>query len=133
LNILLRRNGLISTERTLHVMKCLLKEIHVQSLIQSDRNLIFNILKFVLTEQRVVDLIKSDRFETDFVYSVIQAIDGEKDPRNLLVSFESLRLMCQQLNLGPFVEETFDVFACYFPIDFNPVRALSSFSIKGPM
>jgi DNA repair/transcription protein MET18/MMS19 len=129
LNILLRRQPLttdqtshtISLPQSLHIIKCILKEIHVQSLIQPDRNLIFNMIKYVLTNSQIVELIKTDRYETDFVYSVIQAVDGEKDPRNLLVSFEILRSMCQQLSLGPFVEETFDVFACYFPIDFTPV------------
>jgi DNA repair/transcription protein MET18/MMS19 len=133
LNILLRRQPLgtsssdqhtISLEKSLHIIKCMLKEIHVQSLIQSDRNLIFNMIKFALANRPIVELIKTDRYETDFVYSVIQAVDGEKDPRNLLVSFESLRSMCQQLSLGPFVEETFDVFACYFPIDFSPVNII---------
>lgn len=44
------------------------------------------------------------------------------DPRNLMICFECLRLMCQELKLGPFVEETFEIFACYFPIDFTPVK-----------
>lgn len=35
--------------------------------------------------------------------------------------FDCIRLICHNLNLGPFVEEMFEVFACYFPIDFNPV------------
>ncbi len=47
---------------------------------------------------------------------------GEKDPRNLLVCFDCIRLTCEKLSLGPFVEETFEVFACYFPIDFNPPK-----------
>ena len=65
--------------------------------------------------------MRKQNYDTDFVYGYIQAMDSEKDPRNLLVCFEIIRLMCQQLNLGPFVEETFEVFACYFPIDFTPV------------
>lgn len=66
--------------------------------------------------------IKDEHYETDFVFGFIQAMDGEKDPRNLLVCFECLRVICQNLQLGPFVEETFEVFSCYFPIDFTPVN-----------
>ena len=51
-------------------------------------------------------------------------MDGEKDPRNLYVCFECINLICQKLNLGPFIEETFEIFACYFPIDFTPVCLL---------
>ena len=45
-----------------------------------------------------------------------------KDPRNLLICFECINLMCHELRMGPFVDETFETFACYFPIDFTPVK-----------
>ena len=112
----------ISRDKSLRIIKSILKEVHVQSLIQPDRNLIFNMTKFFLASPNLVDLVREQNYETDFVYGVIQAIDGEKDPRNLLVSFECIRSMCAQLSLGPFVEETYEVFACYFPIDFTPVK-----------
>ncbi len=118
---IIREEHTLSAEKSLEIIKTILKEIHVQSMIQSDRNLIFNMIKFYLSQRRLVQIVKQQNFDTDFVYGFIQAMDSEKDPRNLLVCFENIRLMCQQLNLGPFVEETFEVFACYFPIDFTPV------------
>ncbi|XP_052654560.1 MMS19 nucleotide excision repair protein homolog isoform X4 [Harpia harpyja] len=48
-------------------------------------------------------------------------MDGEKDPRNLLVAFQIVRdLIAKNYALGPFVEELFEVTSCYFPIDFTP-------------
>uniref|UniRef100_A0A8C8B9S5 MMS19 nucleotide excision repair protein n=1 Tax=Otus sunia TaxID=257818 RepID=A0A8C8B9S5_9STRI len=57
----------------------------------------------------------------DFTFGFIQVMDGEKDPRNLLVAFQIVRdLIAKNYALGPFVEELFEVTSCYFPIDFTP-------------
>uniref|UniRef100_A0A674I1L2 MMS19 nucleotide excision repair protein n=1 Tax=Terrapene triunguis TaxID=2587831 RepID=A0A674I1L2_9SAUR len=57
----------------------------------------------------------------DFTFGFIQVMDGEKDPRNLLVAFQIVRdLILEGYVLGPFVEELFEVTSCYFPIDFTP-------------
>uniref|UniRef100_A0A8C4KCZ9 MMS19 nucleotide excision repair protein n=1 Tax=Dromaius novaehollandiae TaxID=8790 RepID=A0A8C4KCZ9_DRONO len=57
----------------------------------------------------------------DFTFGFIQVMDGEKDPRNLLVAFQIVRdLIVKNYALGPFVEELFEVTSCYFPIDFTP-------------
>lgn len=90
-------------------------------MVQADRYTVFGMCKFILCSKSLVNEIKKENYETDFVYGLIQSMDGEKDPRNLLICFECIRLVCQQVNLGPFVDETFEVFACYFPIDFTPV------------
>ncbi|XP_019062509.1 MMS19 nucleotide excision repair protein homolog isoform X2 [Fukomys damarensis] len=50
-----------------------------------------------------------------------KVMDGEKDPRNLLVAFRIVHdLIARDYSLGPFVEELFEVTSCYFPIDFTP-------------
>uniref|UniRef100_A0A452R378 MMS19 nucleotide excision repair protein n=1 Tax=Ursus americanus TaxID=9643 RepID=A0A452R378_URSAM len=57
----------------------------------------------------------------DFTFGFIQVMDGEKDPRNLLVAFRIVHdLISRDYSLGPFVEELFEVTSCYFPIDFTP-------------
>lgn len=122
---LLLKHPHISTQKSLEIVQKILKEIHVQSLVQSDRHLIFSMLKYILASESIVSLVKQQKYDTDFVFGLIQAIDGEKDPRNLVSCFECIRLACSQLNLGPFVDETFEVFACYFPIDFTPVILIS--------
>lgn len=114
----------ISVERSVEIIRTIMREIHVQSMVQADRYLVFSMCKFVLMSRAIVDEIKAQNYGTDFVFGFIQSMDGEKDPRNLLVCFECIKLICEQLSLGPFVEEMFEVFACYFPIDFTPVYIL---------
>ena len=60
----------------------------------------------------------------ELVLSYIQAMDAEKDPRNLLICFDTIRVLAQNFSVGVFAEEMFEVVACYFPIDFSPVRCL---------
>uniref|UniRef100_A0A4W4E4G0 MMS19 nucleotide excision repair protein n=1 Tax=Electrophorus electricus TaxID=8005 RepID=A0A4W4E4G0_ELEEL len=65
----------------------------------------------------------------DFVFGFVQAVDGERDPRNLLLAFQIARnIIHRGYNLSQFTEELFEVTSCYFPIDFTPVcRILTSF------
>lgn len=62
-----------------------------------------------------------EEMSSDFVINFLQAIDGEKDPRNLLLLFQIIPIVISNFNLGPFVEDFFEVLACYFPVDFQPV------------
>lgn len=59
----------------------------------------------------------------DFVYGVINAIDGERDPRILIFLFDFIPNFLQTFPLGHLNEEAFEVIACYFPIDFNPAAS----------
>lgn len=56
----------------------------------------------------------------DFVYGVIQAVEGERDPRNLVFLFEYMPQFINMYSLRHLTEEMFEVFSCYFPIDFHP-------------
>lgn len=60
-------------------------------------------------------------------------MEGEADPRNLLVVFSLVKTLIQSgLKLEPFVEELFEVVAAYFPIEFVPVsfnEILSVFAV----
>ena len=66
-------------------------------------------------------------FGQDFVFGIIQAVDQERDPRNLLILFSIFPVVARYFQLEPFTEEFFEVFSCYFPIDFTPVRVLLHF------
>lgn len=57
---------------------------------------------------------------SDFVYGVINAIDGERDPRILLFIFEFVPFVLKTYPLKHLSEEMFEVCACYFPVDFHP-------------
>lgn len=56
----------------------------------------------------------------DFVYGVINAIDGERDPRILVQIFDFIPKFLQRYPLRHLSEEFFEVCACYFPVDFHP-------------
>lgn len=56
----------------------------------------------------------------DWIAGVISAVEGERDPRNLLFIFEFMQLFLQKFPLENLADDMFEVFACYFPIDFNP-------------
>ncbi|XP_046560408.1 MMS19 nucleotide excision repair protein homolog isoform X2 [Haliotis rubra] len=58
--------------------------------------------------------------EGNFVCGYIQAMDAERDPRNLVIAFQLAQTITRNFPLGVFVEEMFEVTSCYFPIDFNP-------------
>ncbi|XP_055503042.1 MMS19 nucleotide excision repair protein homolog isoform X2 [Leucoraja erinacea] len=99
------------------VLKALFQELHVQSLLQSDRHSVYSIITNFMDnrEQELKGL------GADFTFGFIQAMDGEKDPRNLLMAFQISRdLIVNDYDLGSFVEELFEITSCYFPVDFTP-------------
>lgn len=55
----------------------------------------------------------------DLVYGVISAIDGERDPRNLLFLFSFLPHFMKSMTLGHQADNMFEVISCYYPIDFH--------------
>ncbi|XP_041065385.1 MMS19 nucleotide excision repair protein homolog [Carcharodon carcharias] len=99
------------------VLKALFQEVHVQSLLQSDRHSVYSIItNFMDTREKELKSLAAD-----FTFGFIQAMDGEKDPRNLLMAFQISRdIIINNYELGNFVEELFEVTSCYFPIDFTP-------------
>ncbi|NXJ27471.1 MMS19 protein, partial [Dicrurus megarhynchus] len=99
------------------VLKAIFREVHVQSLMQLDRHTVYSIItNFMSTREEELKGLGAD-----FTFGFIQVMDGEKDPRNLLVAFQIVRdLIAKDYALGPFVEELFEVTSCYFPVDFTP-------------
>jgi hypothetical protein len=74
-------------------------------------------------------IIKSGMQEGDLVFGVVAAVEEEKDPRCLLLSFRIIQLLARLYPdpSGPVAscaEELFDVVSRYFPISFNPVSIL---------
>eukprot|EP00743_Colponemidia_sp_Colp-15_P006061 GILK01006515.1.p1 GENE.GILK01006515.1~~GILK01006515.1.p1 ORF type:complete len:1082 (+),score=185.82 GILK01006515.1:34-3279(+) len=101
------------------VTKALFFDIHIQSLTQAARKACLDMVLLLLRRYSV----NVKEAATEFSAGVIQAVDGEKDPRNLLVSFQCVRetmLVFPESVLSPLYEELFDITSCYFPITFNP-------------
>uniref|UniRef100_A0A8C5KTA4 MMS19 nucleotide excision repair protein n=1 Tax=Jaculus jaculus TaxID=51337 RepID=A0A8C5KTA4_JACJA len=99
------------------VLKAIFQEVHVQSLLQVDRHTVYSIItNFMRSREEELKGLGAD-----FTFGFIQVMDGEKDPRNLLVAFRIVHeIISRDYSLGPFVEELFEVTSCYFPIDFTP-------------
>ncbi|XP_035736209.1 MMS19 nucleotide excision repair protein homolog isoform X1 [Vespa mandarinia] len=93
------------------------EHVQCQSQLLQDRRNIYLIFATLL-QSRLNDLKKMG---PDFVYGVISSIDGERDPRNLMLLFNILPNFIKEFPLGHLAEEMFEVISCYFPIDFNPV------------
>jgi DNA repair/transcription protein MET18/MMS19 len=62
-----------------------------------------------------------DELGGEFVHGLVQAVDGEKDPRNLLVAFALVARVTQApvRDWKRYAEDLFEVLACYFPITFR--------------
>ncbi|XP_029953544.1 MMS19 nucleotide excision repair protein homolog [Salarias fasciatus] len=99
------------------MLRSLFQDVHVQSLMLAERSCVYNML-INLMETREAEL---KGLGADFVFGFVQSMDGERDPRNLLLAFQIAKnLIHRGYNLGTFTEELFEVTSCYFPIDFTP-------------
>ncbi|KAK0410781.1 hypothetical protein QR680_005318 [Steinernema hermaphroditum] len=98
------------------VYERLFKDGNVQSWTHKDRLLQLEIF------EKLIPCFKSASSASgfDFVLSFIRAAGGERDPRCLLKVFQLFCVITQEFSLGPFVEDMFEVVACYYPIEFKP-------------
>ena len=99
------------------ITQALFAELAVQALPQRVRKVVYQIFAELLARY----IIALQPLATEFVTGVIAAMDGEKDPRNLLVAFGLVRSMVSGLEpaRGEMAEELFDVISCYYPITFE--------------
>ncbi|XP_055360358.1 MMS19 nucleotide excision repair protein homolog isoform X2 [Betta splendens] len=99
------------------MLRSLFQDVHVQSLMLAERSCVYNML-INLMETRESEL---KGLGADFVFGFVQSMDGERDPRNLLLAFQIAKSIIHRgYDLGKFTEELFEVTSCYFPIDFTP-------------
>ncbi|XP_064176913.1 MMS19 nucleotide excision repair protein homolog [Anguilla rostrata] len=99
------------------ILKSLFQDVHVQSLMLKERSCVYTILLNLMESQE--EELKG--LGADFVFGFVQAMDGERDPRNLLLAFQIAgNIVHRGYELGKFTEELFEVTSCYFPIDFTP-------------
>ncbi|KAI0225867.1 hypothetical protein L0F63_006560 [Massospora cicadina] len=100
---------------TLTILQGLFDAVRVQQLSQPLRLVCFSIF----LESLVADPGAIRGLGQAFVKGLVEAIDGEKDPRNLLLVFDVVRLALQTCDVQDQVEDLFDVTFCYFPITFK--------------
>ncbi|KAK9767180.1 hypothetical protein K7432_003209 [Basidiobolus ranarum] len=90
--------------------------VDMGTLPQTTRYIVFQIL-YGLLENHIAS-IKS--MKDQFVTGYLNVMDGEKDPRNLMLAFKSVKKIIDNFEIINHVESLFDVTFCYFPITFKP-------------
>ena len=105
-------------DNIMKIVQVIFHEVHVQSLIQSDRSNVFNLFNNLLKTK--MNVLK--RISADFLLGFIQAMDSERDPRNLLICFENSKIVLENFDISLFEEDFFEVLSCYFPIEFTPPK-----------
>lgn len=96
----------------------LLKNHSIQSYSQTARIAVFKFLQ--MTVNGYASDIRTLMGSKDFILEFVRAVDGEKDPRNLLISFKLAQAITMHFDYAPLAEDVFEISACYFPITFRP-------------
>ncbi|KAB1218501.1 hypothetical protein CJ030_MR3G026381 [Morella rubra] len=102
------------------VAQSCLQNLQVQSLGQHDRKLCFELLECLL--ERYPDTIAP--LGDELVYGICEAIDSEKDPQCLMLTFHIIEVLVRLFPdpsgpLASFAGELFEILGCYFPIHFT--------------
>ncbi|XP_076317157.1 MMS19 nucleotide excision repair protein isoform X3 [Tachypleus tridentatus] len=106
----------LQAEQVEKILRGIFSEVYIPSLLQTERFCTFQLVSHLI-QNRITEL---QQMGPDFVLGFVQMLDGERDPRCLLLALHIVPLIVQNINIGPFVEEMFEVVACYFPVDFTP-------------
>eukprot|EP01138_Halocafeteria_seosinensis_P005884 gb/GECG01006016.1/.p1 GENE.gb/GECG01006016.1/~~gb/GECG01006016.1/.p1 ORF type:complete len:1217 (+),score=156.50 gb/GECG01006016.1/:1-3651(+) len=107
-------------ETPVTIYRAILKELHVPSMEQALRQPAFEILDFLVSNAEVLDQLNESCI--DFVALFVEAMEGEKDPRCLLICLRIVEIMLRKWGayLDEMAESVFDVTGCYFPVTFTP-------------
>lgn len=92
-------------------------KVNVQSLTPEDRFTVYVVLKKITHQRQLV----SSKIDGGFVYSIVHLIEGEGDPKNLLLCFEIVSFILKNFqDLEPFVDDLFEWLSSYYPVDYTP-------------
>ncbi|TFK51878.1 ARM repeat-containing protein [Heliocybe sulcata] len=98
------------------VVNAVFAHVKMKSLVQSQRFIVLSIIDNLLSKHR--DALKN--IQTQFVPAYIALVNGEKDPRNLVLCFAIDRVLLLEFNVKNHIEDLFNITFCYFPITFRP-------------
>ncbi|KAF9575723.1 Leukotriene A-4 hydrolase [Mortierella alpina] len=98
------------------LLHSILVKVNVQTLHHTGRYYAFSFFDTVITHHAA----SLQEISLEFVSGFVQAFDGEKDPRNLMLAFSSIRGIIREFDIAPHIEDLFEVTFCYFPITFSP-------------
>ncbi|CAL9135103.1 unnamed protein product [Musa textilis] len=115
-----KKFGMVESNDAKSLAESFLRNVQVQSLAVRDRKLCFEVIQRLLDvyPQAVVEL------GDDLVYGICEAIDEEKDPRCLMLTFSLVGTLGRLFPdpsgpLGNFSSDVFDILSRYFPIYFT--------------
>ncbi|CEP09013.1 hypothetical protein [Parasitella parasitica] len=113
LAILIQLENISSTD-AIQLCDVIFTSIKVKKLPQQSR------YKVLITLGKTLEKFASEtqRSKINFIGGFINCMDGEKDPRNLMVAFELVRAIIDRFDISRHIEDLFDVVFCYFPISF---------------
>ncbi|XVE52023.1 hypothetical protein DITRI_Ditri02bG0087100 [Diplodiscus trichospermus] len=123
---LLRRKssaGIVSGSDAKAVAESYLQNLQVQSLGWYDRKLCFELLECLV--ERYPNAVASLR--DNLIYGICEAVDGEKDPHCLMLTFHIIEVLSQLFpdpcgRLASFGRDLFEILSCYFPIHFTHTK-----------
>ncbi|KAG7093965.1 hypothetical protein E1B28_007596 [Marasmius oreades] len=98
------------------IIDSIFERVKMKNLVQSVRFHVFTIIHNIVVRHR--DVLKS--MVSDFVERYVVLVEGEKDPRNLLIAFAIARVIVVEFDVAKSVESIFNITFCYFPITFRP-------------
>ncbi|KIK61642.1 hypothetical protein GYMLUDRAFT_996292 [Collybiopsis luxurians FD-317 M1] len=98
------------------ILDAIFEHVRMNGLVQSVRFQVFTIIDTLIARHR--EAMKA--MNNNFLGRYIALVEGEKDPRNLLVAFAIARVLLIEFNISDFVESLFNITFCYFPITFRP-------------
>ncbi|CUM64349.1 uncharacterized protein PRCAT00001951001 [Priceomyces carsonii] len=112
-------------DNLLRILEVLLKSYEPRKYLARVRYESFEVLSTAM-EHHLQFLQSNQEVAIAYVKSFIHVASGEKDPRNLLISFELNKQISEGLcfigtvHNEELINELFDVCFCYFPISFSP-------------
>ncbi|KAG8999782.1 hypothetical protein FRB90_011960 [Tulasnella sp. 427] len=115
------------------LFQSLVQHVNMKAHVQSTRYIVFRILDTLVAKYREGKRIIFHRIcirlmsevvlkglEDEFLRKYVSLVEGEKDPRNLLLAFSIDRVVLIEWEVKSYIEDFFDVTFCYFPITFKP-------------
>ena len=109
---------------------------NLQGFVHSTRKEFYLVIGQILAHPFARSVVAAPALGPEFVFAFIQAMEGEKDPRNLAPVFaDVVALISHVPSASRFVEDLFEITSCYFPITLRTPPGASEeslgFSVQG--
>ncbi|WWC93066.1 uncharacterized protein L201_008031 [Kwoniella dendrophila CBS 6074] len=112
----LSRLSTFDDDAAVEVYKGIVENVNMKAYVQATRHMVYVLFDSLLAAHR--NALKS--MGTSFINSYTKMVDGEKDPRNLMLLFSIDRVILLEFEVKDHIEDFFDITFCYFPITFRP-------------